>query len=357
MLNSCLISLLIGGYVVIMKHVIRSHARGAFAAIGFFACIVSLTPATAEEGLVLYSGRSRTLVEPIIEQFEKDTGIKVTARFGGTAELAIAIQEEGRHSPADVFWAQDAGALGALANDGALQRLPHDVIQKVPEVFRNSNGLWVATSGRARVLAYSPGRVEESQLPKSLHNLTDPKWKGRVGWAPANGSFQTFVTAMIELEGRDATLQWLRAMRANGAKAYPKNTPIIEAIAAGEIDLGLPNHYYLLRFQAADSKYPVAQTFFETGSAGNLVNVAGVGLLKTSQKRELALRFVKYILSAKAQQYFTSQVFEYPVTDEAIPSAQLVSLEELVRIAPRIDLEDLADLKGTLKLLAEAGVL
>ena len=310
-----------------------------------------------ENELVLYSGRGKSLVGPIIKQFQRETGIKVTARYGSTAQLALAILEEGGRSPADVFWAQDAGGLGVLSKAGVFVELPTAIVESAPMRFRNVKATWVATSGRARVLAYAPDRVSTEELPTNIFELADPKWKNRIGWAPVNASFQAFVTAMIVTHGEARTRTWLTDVKANGAKAYPKNTPIIEALAAGEIDLGLPNHYYLLRFKTSHSNYPVEQTSFEAGDVGNLVNVAGVGILKTSTRRDAALRFVEFLIAPKAQQYFASQVFEYPVRDDVIPNARLIPLDELLRNAPDVQLDDLDDLAHTLNLLTEVGLL
>ena len=318
--------------------------------------IVTLGTAHADE-LVIYSGRSKSLVAPIIKQFEKETGIKVKVRYGNTAQLAVALLEEQSKSPADLFWAQDAGALGALNKEGLFNSLPESILSKVPQHFRNSAGGWVATSGRARVIAYAPERVKPEALPDSIFELTEPKWKGRVGWAPQNASFQAFVTGLRMLKGEQKTEEWLRGMKANGAKSYPKNTPIIQALASGEIDLGLPNHYYLLRFKKGDSKFPVEQAFFKAGDPGNLVNVAGIGLLKTSSHPQEARAFIEFLLSAKAQQFFVSEVFEYPVTDEVIPNVKLLPLDELLKLMPKLDLEALDDLEGTLKLLRKAEIL
>ena len=318
--------------------------------------IVTLGTAHADE-LVIYSGRSKSLVAPIIKQFEKETGIKVKVRYGNTAQLAVALLEEQSKSPADLFWAQDAGALGAINKEGLFNALPESILSKVPQHFRNSGGGWVATSGRARVIAYAPERVKPEALPDSIFELTEPKWKGRVGWAPQNASFQAFVTGLRMLQGEQKTEEWLRGMKANGAKSYPKNTPIIQALASGEIDLGLPNHYYLFRFKKGDSKFPVEQAFFKAGDPGNLVNVAGIGLLKTSSHSQAAYAFIEFLLSAKAQQFFVSEVFEYPVTDEVIPNVKLLPLDELLKLMPKLDLEALDDLEGTLKLLRKAEIL
>ena len=318
---------------------------------------VWMVSATDTGELVVYSGRSKGLVHPIIKQFEKETGITVKVRYGNTAQLAVALLEEGEKSPADLFWAQDAGALGAVSKQGLFQTLPESTTSKVPDKFRNSEGTWIATSGRARVLAYAPERVKAEELPKSVFDLTDAKWKGRVGWAPQNASFQAFVTAMRILEGEEKAEEWLRGMKANGAKSYPKNTPIIRALAAGEIDLGLPNHYYLMRFKKSDSGFPVEQVFFTSGDAGNLVNVAGIGVLKSSSHSEEVSSFVQYLLSPKVQQVFISEVFEYPVTDAVIPGEKLLPLDELLKLTPELNLEKLDDLEGTLKLLRETDIL
>ena len=323
------------------------------------AVILSPTVHAQQTGdpLTVYSGRSKSLVDPIIQQFTRETGIEVEVRYADTSQLTVLLKEEGEQSPADVFWAQDAGALGAMVSQGGLQQLPDDVLGLVGEPYKSPDGLWVATSGRARVLAYSPQRISEDDLPQSIFDLTDSRYQGRVGWAPANASFQAFVTAMRVTHGEEVTRDWLESMKANGARSYPKNTAIIQAIAAGEVDLGLPNHYYLLRFKKSDGEYPVEQTTFATGDIGNLINVAGIGILNTSDQPADAAKFIGFLLSPKAQQYFTSDTFEYPVTDDVIPNTQLIDPAVLNHNAPQVDLDALDDLPGTLDLLREVGLL
>lgn len=323
----------------------------------FAILMVMLTGLVHAETITLYSGRSKSLVDPIIRQFTKDTGIEVKVSYANTAQLASKLKTEGEKSAASLFWAQDAGALGSVSKGGLFAKLPESVLGKVPTTFRHKDGHWVATSGRARVLAYSPERVEKENLPESVFELTQPAWRGKVGWAPLNASFQAFVTALRSQVGEERTEKWLRDMKANGAKTYPKNSAIIEALAAGEIDLGLPNHYYLFRFKKSDSKYPVEQTFFKAKDAGNLVNVAGIGLLKHSKHNETALKFIDYLLSIKAQQYFVSEVFEYPVIEGVIPNANLLPLDELLKIVPKFDLNEMDDLEGTVKLLRRVGII
>jgi iron(III) transport system substrate-binding protein len=316
-----------------------------------------LLASASAQTLTLYSGRGESLVQPLLDAFTRETGIEINVRYGGTSELAILLLEEGNATRADLFWSQDGGALGVLANNFRLAPLPAAISGDLPNLYRNRSDTWVATSGRARVLAYSPSRTVGDPRIDSVTELTDARFAGRVGWAPTNASFQTFVTALRVTLGETATRGWLEAMIAGGAKAYRNNTALIEAIAAGEIDYAITNHYYLLRYLAQDANYPVAQRFFADGDVGNLVNVAGVGILQASRRYDLALQFVAFLLSESAQAYFTSEVGEYPVLPSATPNPRLVDEATLLQAAPDLDLDQLDDLDGTLELLREVGLL
>ncbi len=301
--------------------------------------------------LTIYSGRSESLVGPLIDRFEEVSGISVRIRYAGTAELASAILEEGERSRADVFYSQDAGALGALADGGILMELPDDVVASVPAELADASGRWVATSGRARVLVISTERVPNP--PSSVFDLVNEEWRGRVGWAPTNASFQAFVTAMRQIHGEDATEEWLRGMLANDVVEYPRNSPIVLAVGEGEIDVGLVNHYYLFRFLADEPDFPAANHFTDPGEAGGLVNVAGAAVLASSRNSQNALRFVRFLLSEEGQTYFRDQTSEYPVTSGVEPRQELIPLAELD--PPSLALTSLADLEGTLKLLQDVG--
>jgi iron(III) transport system substrate-binding protein len=342
-----------------MMHSLSALRRSAIVLGLLTSIMVPVARAAGAEKLVVYSGRSKSLAAPILAQFEKQTGIQVDVKYGKTPELALTLREEGARSPADVFWSQDAGALGAVQKAGLLADLPADIVNSVPGMFRHSGGKWVAASGRARVLAYSSQRVNKETLPASIFDLTDPRFKGRIGWSPANASFQSFITAMRKLHGEEKTKQWLTAMKANMPHSFAGNAPIIQAISAGEIDYGLPNHYYLLGFKKADGvSVPVEQTFFAAGDVGNLVNVAGVGILTTAKHREAAEKFVRFLLSPIAQQYFSSDTLEYPViTQGIISNPGLAAADELMKLAPAVTLDDLDDLEGTLALLRSVGLL
>ena len=312
---------------------------------------------TAPEGpgsLVVYSGRSESLVDPIIREFADLSGIDVQVRYAGTALLAATLLEEGADSPADVFYAQDPGGLGVV--EGMLAALPAEMLANVPAWARSPEGKWIGISGRARVLVYSPSRVSESELPRSIEGLTDPRWKGRLGWAPTNGSFLTMVAGMRKLWGEERTRRWIDGMVANETKIYPKNTPQVAATASGEIDIGLVNHYYLYRFLAEEGEGFAARNYhLPDGGPGSLVMVSGAGVLSTAKNRENAEKFVSFLVSKVAQQYFASQTFEYPLVDGVNTNRLLTPLDAINR--PDIALADLADLEGTTDLLRAAGAL
>ncbi len=312
-----------------------------------------LTAAVAQE-LTIYSGRGETFVTPIFKMFEKETGVKLKVRYGSTAELATLLQEEGAKTPADVFWAQDGSALGATAD--LFAPLPAKVYEGQSALFKNAAGKWVGVSGRSRSLVYSPKRVSKDTLPQSVFDLTDAKWKGRVGWSPVNASFQAFITAMRVKDGEEKAKVWVAAMVANGAKSYKNNTALVQAIADGEIDAALVNTYYLSRFKIADEKFPVEQTFFTKGDIGNLLNVSGVGILKASVRKKEAQQFVDFLLSPRIQQYFTSAGAEYPVVSGVIVNSSLANVADPAAASPEIPLDKLSDMKGTQAILVGAGL-
>ena len=304
--------------------------------------------------LIVYVGRGESLVGPIMDQFASLTGINVQVKYGGTAELASTLLEEGSRSPADVFFAQDPGGLGAV--EDMFEPLPASVLDRVPEWARSPDGRWVGISGRARTLVYNTNSLAEADLPDDVWGLTEPRWKGRIGWAPTNASFQAMVTAMRSLWGEDRTREWLEGVQANEPIVYPKNTPQVAAAAAGEIDVGMVNHYYLFRFLAEEGdSFPARNYHPRAGGPDAVVMVAGAGILETSENGDNAEKFVDFMLSQVAQQYFAGQTFEYPLVEGVKTSRLLVPLDEISR--PDVLPGDMADLEGTVRLLQETGVL
>ena len=311
--------------------------------------LTGCTPQT--DSLLVYSGRSEALIGPLVEQFEQQNGIEVEVRYAGSAELAAQLLEEGANSPADIFLAQDAGALGAAAKAGLLETIPEELYSLVPSNYSAADRSWVGVSGRARVLVYDPTQVGD--LPKSIFDLEGANWQGRIGIAPTNASFQAFVTAIRILHGDARTLQWLDAMKTN-AVIYEKNGAILEAVEAGQLDAGLINHYYWYARakEVGTSQMSSRLSQFEGADTGNLVNVAGVGILDGSDQ---AKKFVEFLLSSEGQSYFAEETREYPLVGGISPADELTPLSDIP--SPSIDLSDLDTLAETLELIRQAGLI
>lgn len=311
-----------------------------------------------DAALVIYSGRNEKLVKPILDQLEKAVGADVEVRYGDSAELAAQILEEGDRTKAGLFFSQDAGALGALSREGMLAKLPQATLDKVDKAYRSGEGDWVGLSGRVRVIAYNPDDVAADEVPDSVHDVVKPEWKGKVGFAPTNASFQAFVTGMRVLEGDDATRTWLEDLKANGAKTYANNLATLDAVEAGEVSLGLVNHYYWYERVAekGEDEVDAKLHFLPGGDPGALINVAGAGILADSgEQNATARKAVDYLLSEKAQTYFADTTKEYPLaagvtsTVEGLPPFE--SLE-----SPDIDLGRLESLQETLAMLQDVGL-
>ncbi|MFE7835962.1 iron ABC transporter substrate-binding protein [Streptomyces sp. NPDC057474] len=309
-----------------------------------------------DSALVIYSGRNEKLVKPILDKLEKAVGSEVEVRYGDSAELAAQILEEGDRTKAGLFFSQDAGALGALSREGMLAKLPQSSLDEVDPSYRGGAGDWVGLSGRVRVIAYNPDKVAEEEVPDSVHDVVKPEWKGKVGFAPTNASFQAFVTGMRVLEGDDATREWLEGLKANG-RTYAHNLATLDGIEAGEVELGLVNHYYWYERVAekGEDKVNAKLHFLPGKDPGALINVAGVGILKDSGRTETAQKAVDYLLSKEAQTYFADTTKEYPLaagvtsTVEGLPPFD--SLD-----SPEIDLGKLESLQETLAMLQDVGL-
>jgi len=308
---------------------------------------------SGDDELTMYSGRVPALIDPAIDIYEKASGKKVKVRTGDSPTLAATLVEEGKNSRADLFYAQDAGSLDAIEKTGNLEPLPADLLDDVPARFRSKTGRWAGVTARSRVIAYGE-KVKASELPDSPLDLADAKWRGRVGWAPTNASLQGYITALRLVEGEDVARKWLKDMVANKTEAFDSNVPIRDAIAKGEIDLGLINHYYVAEAQAKDPDYPV-KVHYPTEDLGSLVNVSGVGVLASSKHKKEAIAFVRSMLGKPAQQYFANSSKEYPLLAGVAAAKELTPLEEIP--APKIDLANLGDLEGTLKLMRDTGAL
>ena len=334
-----------------------------------------------EDPLVIYSGRSKPLVDSLVSTYKQQTDVPVKVKYGTDAQLLAALQEEGEQSPADVFWANTTGALGNAVNNNLLVELPDSVTGRAAR-FVPSNKRWVPVTTRFRVLAYNSDSVSPDDLPKTVKNLPqNSDLDGRVGWTPAYSSFQDFVTALRVTEGSDLARTWLEGMKGLNPKSYTSNTPMIRALAAGEIDVALTNHYYVLRLKhgGAEGEYegeeeegeeqeeeeegtprafaPVETYHFADGDLGNLALVTGAGVLQTSDQSAEAQRFLQFLLSEQAQSFAANRVNEYPVVSGTEVPSYMVPADSALTLSPEFDLQRLQEMDPTLSLLRDVGLL
>ena len=331
-----------------------------------------------EDGeLVVYSGRSQALVDSLVERYRAQSDANIEIRYGTDSQLLAALQEEGDQSEADVFWANTVGALSNAVNNDLLATLP-DSLNETPDRFASTSGKWVPVTTRFRVLAYNTDRVDSTALPASITELpAADQFEGRIGWTPAYSSFQDFVTALRVTKGDSTARAWLQGMKELNPKGYTSNTPMIQALAAGEIDIALTNHYYVLRIQhdAPEGEYeegeeegeeneasvrssaPVATYHFEPGDVGNLALVTGAGQLQTADRPEAAQDFIRFLLSQEAQSYAADRVNEYPVIEDTEVPPYLLDANEALTLSPEFDLERLREIDATLNMLREEDLL
>ncbi len=307
--------------------------------------------------LTLYSGRGEALVSELVEFIEEQyPNLRIKPRYNSAADLVNQILTEGQSSPADVFFSVNAGALGALKDEGRTRGLPNGVLEMVPQQFRDPDGQWVGTSGRARAVPFNTNQLSKSDVPKDIFAFPNTEaFRDNIGWAPTYSSFQAFVTAMRVLNGEQKTKQWLRGMQDLGVKEYSDEFLVSQAVADGEIAAGFANHYYTLRVEAGRSNPPI-DLAFTNNDAGAIFNVAGASVLDTAGNATLASNFVRHLLSAEAQDYFARTTFEYPLVPEVEPVGELPPLDSL-NPPENLDLTQLSDLQGTVRLMREVGVL
>ena len=304
--------------------------------------------------LTVYSGREEEYMEPVFAAYEKKTGTDLQVRYGDSADLALLISEEGDRSPADVFLAQSPISQSYLDQQKLLSPLPQAVLDRVPDNLRAADGEWIGIAGRQRVLIYNTDLVKESDLPKSVIDLTSAKYRDKVAVAPSNASFQDFVAAMDQLEGRETTDQWLKGMAANGAKAYAKNSAIAEAVARGEIPMGLVNHYYVLEIKEQDPSAPVAAYRFPGTDPGSLFLVATASVPKATPDKQQADDLVGFLVSDEGQKLIIAGEGEYPTATGVEAPDRAPSLTK--GDYPSYDLTGQTDLKAVAEQIRESGL-
>jgi iron(III) transport system substrate-binding protein len=283
-------------------------------------------------------------------------GFEVFASSAPSSSLAQTVVEEAQAGApqADVFWSIDASSLGYVADNDGYDPLPDEAVGPVPEAFRGDDNAWVGVAGRARSVPYNTDQLSDADIPDTVQAFPDTEaFQGSMGWAPTYGAFKSFVTAMRLLRGEETTREWLVSMRETGIERFPNEYVISQQVADGTLAAGFANHYYAMRVRNQRPDAPIDLAFTE-GDAGALVNVAGALQIKGSEKGELVANFVRHLLSAEAQEFFTTVSFAYPMIAGVQPVGGLPTIDQLN--PPDIDLSELSDLEPTLELMREAGV-
>lgn len=311
---------------------------------------------SGRDALTIYSGRDEALIGPLLDRFSKEHDLPIDVRYGDSAELALLIEQEGDGSPADVFISQSPGAVGYLAAQDLLSELPEELLGKVASEWEQEGGHWVGLTARQRVLVYNDDLVSQDELPTSVLDLTDDRFRGRVAVAPNNGSFQDFVTSMRQIEGEDVTRSWLEDMAENDAQTYPDNNSIVDAVARGEVAMGLANHYYNYRYLAEDPDAKSRNHLFSGQDVGSILLATSAAVIAGSEHEEDAVRFLGLLLSEEAQSFFAEETFEYPLAAGVPPSVDLPPLSDLAH--PNSDLGALGgELRATVDMIRESGLL
>ena len=330
--------------------------------LGIYLLIAFLLLSTAgctsgSDELVVYSSRTSSLVQPLLERYADQTGTNIRVRYASTASLVATLLEEGPNSPADVIYLAEPSGWGALSESGVLSELTEGLLNRVDPRFRSSRGEWVGTSGRSKVVVYNTENVvPERDLPESIMDFTDPKWKGRIGWAPTHGEWQISLMSISLVKGEGTARAWLETIKDNDPKRYPNLISIVQAVGNGEVDVGFVNHYYVPRLIAEQGERFKARNYYlGKGDPGATIDVAGAAIHKSTGSGKTAEDFIEYMLDVAAQEYFAQKTHEYPLSAGVAASGDLPPLSTLD--PPHIDLADLSDLEGTIALLRDTGVI
>lgn len=309
-----------------------------------------------EGELTVYSGRKRSQIDPLFSKLE-DTypDLTIDRDYDDNARQLNKLREEGDASPADVFYTQSSGALANLKRDELLLDLPDDVVDAVPEDKSDPDGTWTGASGRVRAVQYNTDAFAAEDLPTDIFAYAEQdRFQDVISTRPNSGTFQSFVIAMIELEGEDATREWVRAMvNEQNARLYSGGSTQAEAIEAGENQVGLGNQYYAARILNNDPDATLGVTFTEN-DPGALFNVSGVGIPASTDQFGLSAEFTRHVLAADGQEFFVDVNGEYPVVDGVEYVGSMPPLSELE--TPEFDLNQLADVERAVDLLREEGM-
>ena len=328
---------------------------------GFYTATSLARPveAPAADKLIVYSGRAERLIKPVLDAFTAKTGIQVDLLSSGTTELVNRLKAEGERTQADLLITNDAGSLELARAAGLLRPLNMREIERaIPPQFRASDNSWVGLSGRFWVIVYNKTMVNPDQV-KSLLDLADPQWKDKIA-IPNSGSeyLQAGVSVIRASVGDDRTKKFLTGLRDNaGTQVYQKSSQIVEAVAKGQVALGIVNHYYVYRHLAAQPSAPIAVLMpdQQEGGMGAIMNVAGVSILKHTPHLDSAKLLVEFLVAQAGQKLFADLDKEYPLHPDVKADPALVDRKSFR--AAQVPLTRLAELREpTLTLIEQVGL-
>lgn len=307
---------------------------------------------SAADDLVVYSGRKESAIKPVVEAFQRNVGIPVKLKIGKTSGLAHELIQEKARPRADVFIATEAGIMEILSKDGVLESYLSSNAEGLEPGLRSKHGHWTGISSRARVLIYNKALVSERDVPRSVFQLTDPKWKGKIAIAATRErTTLSWVSSLVAMKGADFTRDFLMRLYANGLQIVPDNTDVWQGVGRGEFAMGLTNspNYFLAR--RAGYQVGVVYPDQEDGGLGTLLNLNAIALVKGSPHTAAARRFIDFVLSSEGQRLLIEQAFEIPLKPDIIDPAPLTGFRRTA-----VTEEQLAELEEpALKLLAGIG--
>lgn len=329
------------------------------------ACFVLLmamivpTVTSAGEKLIVYSGRAERLLKPVLDDFTAKSGIHIELLSSGTTELVNRMKAEGDRSPADVFITNDAGSLEMARTAGLFRPLNmREVERAIPPQFRAADNSWIGLSGRFWIIVYNTTMVKPGQL-RSLQDLADPMWKDKIAIPNAGSEYlQAGVSVIRASVGDDQTRKFLEGLRDNaGTQVYQKSSQIVDAVAKGQVAMGIVNHYYVYRHLATQPTAPLAVVMpdQQEGGMGAIMNVAGIGVLKHTPRMESAKLLVEFLVAQAGQKMFADLDKEYPLHPEVKADPALIERKSFR--AALVPLTKLAELREpTLQLIEQVGM-
>ena len=326
---------------------------------GLAACGSASGASGSAGSITLYSGQHEQTTQSLVTAFEKQTGIQVNVRYNDEDSFADEIIAEKSHPVADVFYTENSPVLEYLQNQGLLAPVDGTTLAKTPSKYNSPQGDWVGVSARVSVLIYNPSMISESQLPTSVLQLANPKYKGKLAFAAGETDFQPIVTSVARAYGNAKAATWLEGIKANaGSHIYPDNETIADEVNRGAVAFGVVNQYYWYRMQAelGASNVHSKITYFAPQDPGYVVDVSGAGILKSSKNMADAQKFLAFVVSKPGQQIIAHSIsYEYPLDDGVTTTAPETPFADLQPYP--ISIADLGDGSTAIALLRQAGLL